>query len=277
MTFLDPDNGLNHRIASPDFAVQLAKNAPQTPVKEGERTSLTEGTVEVRGDQKAYRTSTGLIAAIAARDLRPVMPQSHEEDLPVLVDDQPTEVEETIATEPYDEFTASYHKYINDPDGQIRHILRIKIAEMIEEAKAHVQRDPMELANLATHDPGLHEDEIRFLRDFAQHLRKVIKIPKHRKSPPMTSEKPVDKNEDPNTKQNRSDLRVEVKGFLSPTAKGILDKINDAISEGKTSIHGDPFATHIERNFRDSGYITHQDRKLLLDALAKYEIEKARQ
>jgi hypothetical protein len=282
MTFLTPDRGLNERAISSGFAVQLAKNVPQTDLIEP-----TVSTKELPGGEieeiKRRRTSRELIAAIAARDFRPLAETSEATEVISTEEAMEHATRKRVPVEPVDEFTASYRKYIKDPNGQLGHIIRIRLSEMIEEAKADYPRDPMAYANLAVHDPGLSENEKKFLIDFATHLPNVIKAPRHRKLqgiPPRNREtiqpdaqqlaSPVHPTE---PKKNEIPS-IEVSSFLSPTARGMLDNMNNAIMRKETNINGDPFKIYINRAVYDTGYITASEGQTLKRALEKYEISQ---
>ena len=65
---------------------------------------------------------------------------------------------------------------------------------------------------------------------------------------------------------------IVVDGWLTETGKALVQEINKAITEGKTSVGLDPFITAVERKAYD-GYITHTEASRIIKAVTEYEMK----
>lgn len=84
---------------------------------------------------------------------------------------------------------------------------------------------------------------------------------------------PKERLEDANTEKKP---QLEVSKFLSPSAKEILDNINQAIVEGHSNVSGLPFSMYIDSGYYDKGVITVYEHRILMRAFETYEHQSRR-
>jgi hypothetical protein len=277
-----PESEFHKKAFSPAFMVHLAQNPAgnrsierlvDTPEPEPELKpeSISEPTVS------AQRTVSGedFIAKVQSRQLKRTEPIVEQQPpLQIVPEDTPASISRKAIrgfakAVPTDELRDRVAQRI-DPEGQLKVIVLHAMAEIRENIRDPHGRDPYDIVSSLSFDPGVNAEDIRFLHQYVALAQdKLSTPPKHKQHTQVKDTQPEARAA--GSSKNAIESRVEVKGYLSGGAKAILNDINDAINRGMTSIHGDPFRTHVARAVHDSGFITPSEARVLLGALDDYE------